>query len=189
MDYSYIAGFFDGEGCITMAMGSSRHCTNPQVKITQADDIGRKVLQEIQTFIHEKDGIKSSLRLAAPPKDGDSYRALRKKPIWIFNIHSRESVSRFVKRVFPYLIVKKTKSQDVVRFLTLFPAMPQKQRNMLARERGWKAKLTNDQTNEIAKRKLNGERTNALAREFGINRHTVSKIAHSFDEHGTVFIV
>jgi len=166
MSLEYIAGFFDGEGWVGMSRAAKG--VNVRVRIVQTAERGRILLEEIQTFMAVFN-VKSSVRIAPT---GDTAR----KILWVLEITSRRSVLEFLQRVMPFIHIKRTEAQDVIRYCTIFPIMPQRQRQRLAAEAGYVAKIGNEAILEIKRRKLAGERTCVLAREFGVERHTIARI-------------
>lgn len=106
MHWAYIAGFFDGEGCITR-----KRDLIGRIGISQAGEHGRGVLEEIGR----------ALTLASIPF---SVQSVKQKPPWLVRnelcITSIRAAYLFLGLVLPWLIVKKTRAQDTVRFLKLF---------------------------------------------------------------------
>jgi intein/homing endonuclease len=171
MSWEYIAGFFDGEGWVGMSMGVRRNCSNVRVRIVQTAERGRILLETIQAFI-AKAGIKSSVRISPT---GDDNRQI----LWVLEISSRDSTLRFLRMVMPFIHIKRTEAQDIIRYCTMFPIMAQSLRQMLAAEAGYVSKIGNDAVLEIRRRKLAGERTGVLAKEFGVDRHSISRIVRA----------
>lgn len=106
MNWPYIAGFFDGEGTAMLCSKSFR------VAIPQTN---KQVLQEIQRFLHGV-GIRTSL--STYPMRSNK---LAKKPIWVLNSSTRESVVLFLRATLPFLRVKKVVAQDILRYAKLYP--------------------------------------------------------------------
>src|SRR5262249_2004061 len=102
MNWPYIAGFFDGEGCIRVDIF--------QLTITQSvAKGGDRIFKEMQEFflVH---GIRSSI-----------YRNLRvKSPVVVLRISERKSAIHFLNMTLPYLRVKRTPAQDILRYRKLF---------------------------------------------------------------------
>lgn len=108
MSWQYIAGFFDGEGCITLCRDSS---FSPNVQMTQTE---YSVLEIIKMFLEEHD----------IPSQIYSWRSQGPncKQRWDLRIRGgRQTVKKFLENVIPYLIVKKLKAQDTLRTLVLYP--------------------------------------------------------------------
>lgn len=106
MNWNYLAGFFDGEGCIYFRVGA----WNKKIHITQKGERGRKVLSEIQDFLQEH-GIKSQLTL----RSGTDY--------WMLWLCAQKDMTNFLYGVFPYLRVKKLEAQDLLRYFKLYPSI------------------------------------------------------------------
>ena len=98
MNVSYIAGLFDGEGCIYVAR--VRHFLRFDVSIANTNE---QVLQELKTFlgygtIHQRHDKRY-------PKHLPVYR-------WI--IHHRVDVHKFLTLLLPHLIIKKEKAERML---------------------------------------------------------------------------
>lgn len=111
--WQYIAGFFDGEGCIVP------HHASPQfaVKVTQCDE---KVIDDIGYFLASHNIV--ALKYNSKPEWYKFY----KKPIFNLHVNYREGSTRFLEHVFPYLRVKKQTAQDALRFMKVYPARQKK---------------------------------------------------------------
>lgn len=93
MNWSYVAGFFDGEGCV-----SKSNRKTYSVTICQADFQGQ-VLLDISEFL-ESEGIGSAIYSA-----GKSIR-----PCSNLMITNQRSLLKFLESVLPFIIVKRVKS-------------------------------------------------------------------------------
>jgi len=113
VSWQYIAGFFDGEGSISPKNKRTSFC----IRIAQNDIT---VLQRIMEFLNMA-GIVSGME-----KPNGKCNSLR--------ITRRDSVTKFLKFVMPFVIVKKLIAQDTLRFLKLFPYMTRQVRGMLIQE-------------------------------------------------------
>lgn len=101
VDWSYVAGFFDGEGCIIWHLG--RTC---QAKFTQND---RTVLLELQRFLLSfgiKSGISTAYTTRAPASD-----------LYISNMFG---IEEFLLHLLDYTIVKK---DSIIESLEMFEVM------------------------------------------------------------------
>ena len=100
MDISYVAGFFDGEGCIILAKpcGSSRGYSL-RVSITQKH---KETLVEIQKMFNGK--IYPHSR-----KKGEGY--------WSWEAVRKEVAYNFLKTILPYLQLKRKQAQVGLMFL------------------------------------------------------------------------
>jgi hypothetical protein len=107
LNWSYIAGFFDGEGHATL----SKH--KLQAGITQAGEMGRVTLGEIRDFLIQY-GIKARLY---PKKQVTGHKKLY---MLSFSPSSAES---FLRSLLPYLRIKRTTAQDILRYRKMFPSL------------------------------------------------------------------
>lgn len=106
MSWEYLAGFFDGEGCIYYRLGKF----NLKCHISQKGARGKRLLTEIMEFLAER-AVKSSLQLR---KDTDYYI------LWLCG---RENVIRFLSGMLGYLRIKKLEAQDLLRFFRIYPSI------------------------------------------------------------------
>lgn len=97
MDFSYVAGFFDGEGCVRTQYKSY----TLQITIVQSTKQDA-VLFEIRDFLRTQ-GIKANL-FVADTSNG------RYAPIRTLSIGDSASLIKFFNGVMPHLIVKKEKA-------------------------------------------------------------------------------
>lgn len=103
VSWPYIAGFFDGEGCVRVG-GRGVMCT-----MAQAGAIGKTVLSDIQGFML-KQGVMCQLYVS-------------QEGVWSLNITSREALQEAAKHLLPLVRVKKVGLQDLVRFIKIFPSI------------------------------------------------------------------
>jgi len=86
MNWRYIAGFFDGEGTILLKNG------RPRIMVVQTD---RVVLECIKNFA----------------KCGNIFEVTKRKPhwkdCWVYCISRKEDMYNFLRKIAPYLFVKK----------------------------------------------------------------------------------
>ena len=94
MNWSYIAGFFDGEGSITHNNGTGFRITIPQTN--------EEVLVVMRDFI----GFGSIIKLKK--------RQLHWKDSWLYYISNKKDVYHFLSQAAPHLIVKKRASLQAV---------------------------------------------------------------------------
>lgn len=113
MTWEYMAGFFDGEGSVKLSNGERKGGSgSPKLGLYQSGQRGLVLLKEIQDFMVPY-GIISTIRQLPPiPKRQLMYQ------LYVYN---RIGVMTFVQHVFPYLRIKKLESQDLMRYLKLFP--------------------------------------------------------------------
>jgi len=107
--WAYVAGFFDGEGTIIIKRGNTSGGYGFHFSIAQSHARGLAVLRRIQAFF-ASNGIKSAVYTARPDDCNSLY------------ISKRSEIEKVLLRLMPYLIVKKTESQDVLRYMKIFPA-------------------------------------------------------------------
>src|SRR5437773_10828495 len=101
LNWAYIAGFFDGEGHISKAIGAHT------IKVSIAQKL-QEPLIAIMSFLLQyniRSGISGGLHASH------------------LNIAQKESVRKFLAGVRPFVIVKKQATEDTWRYLTLWPAM------------------------------------------------------------------
>lgn len=109
MSWAYIAGFFDGEGTVTVRQG--------HVTIFQKE---KRVLEKIQKFLAEQ-GVYSTLHHRQDRKHNNLGYVLAQ---WQLCVRRRQSVRMFLGGIRPYAIVKKQRIEDLWRFLTIYPGLP-----------------------------------------------------------------
>lgn len=115
MSWQYIAGFFDGEGSI----GTGVHSTGRQATayIAQSGPVGLLTLRRISEFLTEN-GIKNSVF-----ESGKAGKHLRTMPSYRLALCGYTSVVKFLTALFPYLYIKKTFAQDILRYHKLYPSI------------------------------------------------------------------
>lgn len=106
MNWSYIAGFFDGEGSITRVSKGVR------ISISQTNE---PVLNDIKEFAGYGFVFKNRKR---QPHWKDS---------WVYYIARQEEVYKFLKSVYPHLTVKKELAQKTIPRLNSFVIRQKKQ--------------------------------------------------------------
>ena len=104
-NWPYVAGIFDGEGCVHVAVPNS---------------FNLQITQHNPTFlVGLRDWLKGEgiyARLTSPHTGASPENLL---------ISRRESICKFAVRALPFLNIKKAAVQDLRRFLTLYPDMRQ----------------------------------------------------------------
>jgi LAGLIDADG-like domain len=110
MNWGYVAGFFDGEG--TFHYVSTHGNLIPYISIAQSGVIGRVSLERIKIFLAEH-GIESGI-------DRKEIKGGNYQLAYSLRVRKREHVDAFLRGVFPYLIIKKTKAQDNLRFSKMY---------------------------------------------------------------------
>jgi len=109
LTWQYIAGFFDGEGCISVPRGS-KHTRGSLTCIMYQKR--PEVLYKIQEFLTNH-----GFSCTVAPNQRDQYHLYIKDGL-LGNL-------RFLREIHPYLIVKKVEAQDTLRFFTVFGAYQQ----------------------------------------------------------------
>lgn len=117
IEAAYIAGFFDGEG--SALMGCTAKSISPRMSIVQAGERGRRVLIEIKEFFLSN-GVQK-VTIYTPKTKGKS--PLTKQILWYLHVYNRQDVTQALSLLFPYLRVKKTQVQDILRFCRLCPSL------------------------------------------------------------------
>ena len=125
MNWSYIAGFFDGEGSLWFARASTGGGIHAQITIGQSSEL---VLQKMAAFLVGH-GI-----LAKVSQRKKQEGNLQKKEFFVLYVTNLINVRKFLEGVMPYLVVKKVGAQDVLRYMRLYPAFTPQQRGRYARE-------------------------------------------------------
>ena len=110
-DVAYIAGFFDGEGCITHI---NPNRLSWRIQFSQSD---RPMLLKVKRFLRQQ-GIKSKIQLQTRKYSKPHFKT--NKSCWMLLIGGRENTMRFLRGTLPYLVLKKTLAQDLRRFLILY---------------------------------------------------------------------
>lgn len=119
LSWEYIAGFFDGEGCVTVsgtaARGQRRRAeTRVKIQITQTGQRGKDLFDEMAIWLKER-GIACKFS-----------RYVHRNPLyrvrWVLMVNSRDSQLRFIEGILPYCYIKKTELQDCLRLMKLYPA-------------------------------------------------------------------
>lgn len=115
MSWQYIAGFFDGEGSVGLRLGSPTNSIAPYLFFYQSSESDEPppVLLMIDDFLKQA-GIRC--RTCASHASPDA-RIKSKKAMYVTKLTTREGVARLLEKLFPFLIVKKCRAQDLWRFL------------------------------------------------------------------------
>lgn len=100
MTWEYIAGFFDGEGCI--------HKTKKGIYFVSCSQSEHQhdVIFEIKSFL-ESNGVTSSVRTY---QNLSSLKTVHKRKTTCLSFTNRNSVFSFLNNVLPFLIVKREKA-------------------------------------------------------------------------------
>lgn len=120
MNWAYIAGFFDGEGNVSIPLGHSSIILN----ITQAGKRGKETLEEIVDFLKIY-GVIAKIR----PRN----KIVNRQQCYMLWVRPT-TACLFLRFVLPYLRVKRTISQDVLRAKVLFPSLTTSTQGQLFRQ-------------------------------------------------------
>ena len=108
MNWSYIAGFFDGEGCITW----SKNQTGKRYPYLTMSNTNRYVLDSINRFLLEH-GIRSKVYSW---QSKESIVKGWKQKYWLA-IQDKTSIEDCIFGMIPHLIVKASKAEDTLELL------------------------------------------------------------------------
>ena len=121
MSWEYLAGLFDGEGCIVVA--------GPGIewRIAQ-NDRGRQALVDVQSFLQAR-----GYSVAFLP-NYYQYKG-QQKVMYVVRVAKKADVQQICHHLLPYLRVRQLAALDAWRWLTLYPAMSNKQASLCRRRR------------------------------------------------------
>jgi len=108
----YIAGFFDGEGCITRK--DKKHCSIA-ICVTQTNF---EVLDEIKRFF----GFGNIREIKK--------RKLHWKEAWSYDVQDQFQIKQFLVVIEPYLLVKKEKAQKAIEEISNYQEKIEIRKNM-----------------------------------------------------------
>lgn len=119
MSWEYIAGFFDGEGHVSLNRqqknGEGQFSRgNPRVTLVQAHERGKNLLEEISLFLTE-----NAITSVVEIHDDGEHRS----KCYRLRITGFRGVVPFLTAVFPYLRIKKLEAQDILRYDLVFPTL------------------------------------------------------------------
>lgn len=156
ISWEYIAGFFDGEGCIGMYPDPKYRTTRVLVEMCQAEP-QEAVLFEIQAFCAQH-GIALTDRVC-PAKDN-------RAPLHKIYTVNRAVASEFLKRVEPFLRVKRVKAKELIAWADSNPARRGAHRRPLKKER----------VRQMQKMLADGMTQQEIAKELGFTQRYVSLV-------------
>jgi hypothetical protein len=164
--WAYIAGFFDGEGHVALAQSSKSNrraalCCN----LYQAKKEGRLILEAIQRFLCARNISCSVL-------------ASRQNEMYTLTLRGWNNALNFLKGVYPYLSVKRVVSLDIIRYSSAFPRINPGTRIFLCCESKKNTYLGVKNISDILKFHGEGLSNCAIARRYGIDDSTVSRIVN-----------
>lgn len=127
LSWPYIAGFFDGEGHIRFHNTSLKHKGALYCTIVQTKDEGLYLLDDIAVFLASH-GIRSKVHENSKPS------SLKHAQCYRIDILGWDNSIRFLKFMMPYMVIKKLKAQDMIRYHKTFPYFSTKTVSMLIQE-------------------------------------------------------
>lgn len=101
MDWSYIAGFFDGEGCVTYSRPHIGGKIYKQYPYLTFSNTNKDVLVRIQEFL-----VSNNIRCILNSFSRKHRLALGWKECYTLNIYDKHSVQECIYGMHPHLIVK-----------------------------------------------------------------------------------
>ena len=113
--WQYLAGFFDGEGCVNYATSGSTRTYRIRLTFCQSRPRGYTLLSKIKSFL-EKNGC----QLGKIHTSG--YIIDKEKQGWQIQITEKKSTKKIMEALLPYLEIKKIEVQDALRRQKLYPA-------------------------------------------------------------------
>lgn len=167
MNWEYIAGFFDGEGCVSTGPNAQRKgAFNTRICIAQSGNEGKTVLTLMKVFL-ETHGIQSSI----------CDRGVRRgtnRPMFILRMWSRLSVERFLAAMLPLVSVKRVVVEDTLRFLRLYPSVRGPETTNRNRERSKYGSHVLD-VGQLKADRASGMIWTAIASKHGVNSYTIRR--------------
>lgn len=124
MNWDYIAGFFDGEGYVSLAC--PRGSGSLRASMAQSGKVGLKTLQEISEFMYGF-GIRSKINCK-------SEETPEHEAAYSLDINKRDSILLFLHQVAGRLRIKRTIAQDLLRHSVVFPKFEAREREMVLKE-------------------------------------------------------
>jgi hypothetical protein len=115
MNWAYVAGFFDGEGCLHAVGSGGQGKGRFRITIAQTNE---EVLEEIAEFLQHH-GIAAYVLEQSPKRSQREHW----KMCWNVWITKQSSVVRFIDHVLPYLRVKKQRAEDYRRTCIMVPQL------------------------------------------------------------------
>jgi len=103
---AYIAGFFDGEGCVSL---SKRSNTTYGVSLTWSQKRPRVLYYIQEQFLRV--GITSNIQTLTAPKSGNTHYRL--------SVNGKDNVSLVLKLMAPYNVVKKVEVDTAIKLVSM----------------------------------------------------------------------
>ena len=118
LDWNYVAGFFDGEGCVSTHQNRARRGNfGTVVSMSQGGELGKELLGKIRGFLDER-GMTAHVGIQRHPKSRPN------RIMWALRVCGRADVTLFLKTILPHVRMKKLIVQDTLRFLVAYPPVP-----------------------------------------------------------------
>jgi hypothetical protein len=114
MNWAYIAGFFDGEGCVNYANSGSDRSYRIRLTFSQAQPRGHELLGLMKTFFELNGYRLGKIHTSGRKKEWG-------KQGWQLQIVAKDSTRKIMENMLPYLHIKKIEVQDALRRQKLFP--------------------------------------------------------------------
>ena len=118
-NWAYIAGFFDGEGCLHAISAGGARNGRFRVTISQADDIVLTTLRKIAAFLNEQ----AIAAYVCAHRHSPGRNKLHWKQLWNLWITHQASIVKFIDGVFPYLEIKRQRAEDYRRLCIMTPSL------------------------------------------------------------------
>jgi len=147
VNWSYVAGFFDGEGTVGFTPRKG-HGFRAYVSVAQTDNNGHLVLRKIQAFCLSE-GVKLNL-----------YPVRRLKNTHVLSSFKHETVKRFLEAVNQFLIVKQVSAARALQEIS---------------EREWRVAATKEQRRKAARLYLTGVSMEEVKKRFHISQEALQK--------------
>jgi len=157
MNWSYIAGFFDGEGCISKN-GTGHPCGSlSYVAMLPQSESRRIALDKIAEFLDTQ-----KITYGFYKRKGKD-RGPNFEQMYNIRVMKRESLMKFLEGVLPYLTVKKILAQDTRRLLLMYPSLRKYGNTKIT------FKLTPDQIRKMRSDRASGRTFRSLAEEYKVS--------------------
>jgi hypothetical protein len=171
-DWAYIAGVMDSDGCFMITRHVRKYkgrtispCYLPCVKISQAED-------ECIKFITNEVGYGTYKLDRARMRQYKNGTRFGSKPMYDWFIRDRKKLIPFLKKIIPYLRIKKDRAQHVLDYCE----------NLVFKKYGWNETISQQELNRredsyLKMRKLNRGKVVATTKSQGSERVSDSLIS------------
>lgn len=124
MNWSYLAGFTDGDGCITREFSRGKYAY-ARIRWSQKQT-DSQVLHEIMDFLR-KEGIKVTERNFSVARSGHRFPQVE------LGISNADDTRKVLTEILPYLVVKRARAEEALGLLNAVSA--------LKKTYGWKYRI------------------------------------------------